>query len=82
MTKKYEILLVADICIINADQMIEWHDQGWEYYETNTYHSLMVAVSKHIIVETNRIEQYINAINALCNGIRVEWWEEIKSDNN
>lgn len=77
MKKKYAIMLSASIDLTNAEQVINWADQGWCAMETNHTLSLVLIVKKEIEVFTNAIESYVNALNAINNDIRVEWFEEI-----
>ena len=77
MNKKYEVMLLCDIDITDTERMINWCDQGWQPYDTSEYHSFMITVCQIIVVETDRIEMYINAINKMSRDIRVAWFEEI-----
>lgn len=77
--KKYEIMLkMENVSITDTEAIINLADQGWENLSNNKYNSLTVTLCKFVEVETDAIDLYINAINAVGGNIKAaNWYKEI-----
>ena len=76
---KYEIMLkMENVNITDTEAMINLVDQGWEHHSNDKYHSFTVTLCKFVEVETDAIDLYIKAINAVGGNIKAAtWYKEI-----
>lgn len=77
--KKWLVCIQTYISIDNADKIINYVDQGWTLHELDTYHSLTIRATREIVVETDFIDSYINAISC-THDFNVCWYEEAKAN--
>lgn len=77
--KKYEVMLVMEnVNITDTEALINLVDQGWEHHSNDKYHSFTVTLCKFVEVETDAIDVYIKAINAVGGNIKAtNWYKEI-----
>ena len=62
--------------ITNAMEITQYHDQGWDFHELDSYHSGMIRADRIFEVERDfDIEGYINALKS-CPDINVLFYEE------
>ena len=77
MEKKYFVKMIAYICVTDAERIINWAEQGWEWERNDDYHSLMLYLYHCEEITTNRIEEYVEAFNKLNHDIQIESYVEV-----
>lgn len=68
---KWQVVLETCISITEVDKMIAYSEQGWYNVGNFEHHSYMVTLHNCLTVETDKIEQYVAAINHIGGDIKV-----------
>ena len=76
--KKYLVHVETDIDVSNAEQIINYVDQGWTLHGLGTYHSYMVRATTTFEVKTDAIGMYVEALKS-CPGFNVLSYEEFNA---
>lgn len=75
MPKKYTVCIKTAIDLCDAEKLVNYVDQGWKLHGLDETKSLMVYATKEFEVETDCIELYAKAIEAILD-IIMFWYEE------